>query len=140
MAEVLNNTQQEFWRPPVANQPAVREMVEVCDGCGTEFMVGSQFCHICGANRQQAVAAPSSRSWAAYLEFHNIKQGLGLSTGSLIAFVIGITCVLGAIAAGLIYSERNVLEWEAVQIYRIQWLLASAVSFVVGILLKKSQK
>jgi hypothetical protein len=103
-------------------------------------MVGSQFCHICGANRQQAVAALPSPSWTSYLEFHNIKQGLGLSAGSLIAFVIGITCLLGALAAGLIYSERNVLEWEAVQIYRIQWLLASTASFVVGILLKKTHK
>lgn len=140
MAEVLNNTQQEFWRPPVATQPAVRGMVEVCDGCGTEFMVGSQFCHICGANRQQAIEASPTRTWASYLEFHNIKEALGLSAGSLIAFVIGITCLLGALAAGMIYSERNVLEWEAVQMYRIQWLLAAMVSFVVGILLKKSQK
>jgi hypothetical protein len=113
-------------------------MVEVCDGCSTEFMVGSQFCHICGGSRERAVPATSSRPWTTYLEFHNIKEGLGLSTGSLIAFVIGITCVLGAIAAGMIYSERNVLEWEAVQIYRIQWLLAAAASFVVGILFKKS--
>jgi DMSO reductase anchor subunit len=72
------------------------------------------------------------------LELHNIKQGLGLPLASLIAFIAGIGCILAALAAGLVYSERNVLEWEAVQAFRIQWLLAAVAAFVAGILLKKS--
>jgi len=31
-----------------------------------------------------------------------------------------------------------VLEWEAVQAFRIQWLLAAVAAFVAGLLLKKS--
>jgi len=140
MAEIAHDGQHDFWRPPVV-QPdqSGPAMVEVCDRCGTEFMPGSRFCHACGAGRQSAALAQASR-WTQQLEFHNIKQGLGLSTISLIAFVIGMACVLGCIACGVIYSERNVLEWEAVQLYRIQWLLGAAVSFVAGILLKRRSR
>jgi hypothetical protein len=30
-----------------------------------------------------------------------------------------------------------VLEWQAVQVYRIQWLLAAVAAFVGGLLLRK---
>ncbi len=139
MSEVANNAQHEFWRPPVASPGAAGpNMVEACDGCGTEFMVGARFCHVCGATRQSQAIASATRSWTQYLEFHNIKQGLGLSTASLIAFLIGGACGVAAIACGIIYSERNVLEWQAVQIYRIQWLLAAVAAFACGLLLRKT--
>lgn len=140
MAEIAHDAQHDFWRPPVA-QPAstVPSMVEVCDSCATEFMPGSHFCHACGAARESQTATTGA-SWTRHLEFHNIKQGLGLPTISLVAFLIGLACVLGCIACGVIYSERNVLEWEAVQLYRIQWLLGAAVAFVAGILLKRKAK
>lgn len=136
MSEVAPNTQHEFWRPPAVQPGAAgSNMVEACDGCGTEFMVGARFCHVCGAGRQ-AQALPG-HGWTRYLEFHVIKQGFGLSTASLVAFLIGLACALAALACGFIYSERNVLEWQAVQIYRVQWLLAAVAAFVGGLLLRK---
>jgi hypothetical protein len=110
-------------------------MVEACDSCGAEFMVGARFCHACGATRQAQAAA--TRSWTQYLEFHMIKQGFGLSTASLLAFLAGLACAIAALACGLVYSQRNVLEWQAVQVYRIQWLLAAVAAFVGGLLLRK---
>lgn len=137
MAEVVPNTQQEFWRPPaIQREAAAPSLVQACEGCGTEFMVGSRYCHICGAARE--VIPITDPHWARHLELHNIKQGLGLPLASLIAFIGGIGCILAALASGIIYSERNVLEWEAVQAFRIQWLLAAVAAFVAGILLKKS--
>jgi hypothetical protein len=136
MAEVVHNTQQEFWRPPVVQRdPVARSLVEACEACGAEFMVGSRYCHICGAGRE--VIPVTDPHWARHLELHNIKQGLGLPLPSLIAFIAGIGCIVAALAAGMVYSERNVLEWEAVQAFRIQWLLAAVAAFVAGILLKK---
>ena len=42
MSEVAHNAQHEFWRPPAAQPGAAGpNMVEACDGCGTEFMVGA---------------------------------------------------------------------------------------------------
>ena len=137
MAELAHNPQQEFWRPPMA----VGELAgpaEVCEGCGTEFMVGSRYCHSCGAARANTSKhEASSLSFLSALEFHNIKHGLGLSTASLIAFLFGFGFALFALLAGVIYSEKTLLDWQAVQLFRIQWLLASIASFVAGILLKK---
>jgi hypothetical protein len=140
MSGIAHNPQQEFWRPPVVRtELAGGRPIDACENCGTEFMVGSRFCHICGGTRESQVRNVD-RSWTDHLEFHNIQQALGLSTFSLVAFVIGVACVIGAIACGMIYSERNMLEWQAVQMFRIEWLLGASAAFVAGILLKKTAK
>ena len=119
-------------------------MADACDGCGTEFVVGARFCHVCGATRQAQTAVAGVNGWnrslefARHLEFHNIRDRIGLPTSSLVAFIIGVGCVLGAITVGLIFTAQTVLDWQAVQVWRIEWLLGSAAAFLAGILLKKS--
>jgi hypothetical protein len=138
MAEVVHNAQHEFWRPPAAQPGAANpSMVEVCDGCGAEFMVGARFCHLCGTPRQGRAAIGFGSGWTHYLTVQAIKQGLGLSMPALIAFLIGVGCLVATVACGMIYSERNVLEWQAVQIYRVEWLVAAVAAFAGGLLLKK---
>jgi len=94
-----------------------------------------------GVARAQSLVAEFSwskipfPSWLRYLHFHEIKSWTGLSTASLIAFVIGIGCIAGALLVGLL-TARNFAEWEAIQFYRGEWLLAATASFVAGILLK----
>ena len=138
MADVVRDAQHEFWRPP-AVEAARPGLVEVCDGCSTEFMVGSLFCHLCGASRE---ARPlTATHWTLYLEFHNIKRTLGLSTASLIAFVVGMAClVMAGIAVGMIYSIQTFNDFQAVQLYRMQWLLGAITAFAAGLLLKKSSE
>jgi len=138
MADVAHDAQHEFWRPPVAAAgTAGQGLAEACDGCGSEFMVGSHFCHACGASRE---ARPSATPhWTLYLEFHNIKRALGLTTASLVAFVVGMAClVMAGIAVGLIYSVQTFNDFQAVQFYRMQWLLGAIAAFVAGLLLKTS--
>jgi hypothetical protein len=173
MAEVAQGTQEEFWRPPTLNEEvAVRDphpaMAEACSRCGTEFLLGSKFCHSCGGRRREAISSsaradaaalaglwergidriqagiagvPWSKvrfpSWMHYLHFHEIKSRLSLSTASLIAFVIGLSWVAGALLVGLIYSVKNWNDFQAIQYYRAECLLAATASFVAGILLKK---
>jgi len=145
MSEVIDNAPQEFWRPPLAQPEAVvPTMVEVCDRCETEFMVGARFCHDCGASRQPRTSLSAEPRWMRsleflkVLEFQNVKDWLGLSTASLIAFFGGLGCVLAAIAVGVIYSVQNLADFQAIQSWRMQWLLAALVAFVVGILLKQA--
>jgi hypothetical protein len=175
MAEAAQGTQHEFWRPPslavgtvggevVAVQTAPT-MADACRSCGTEFLLGSHFCHSCGGKRPEALSAATQvdaavmadlwqrgvrsahvaltiwrriefPSWLRYLHFHEIKSQLGLSTASLIAFVMGLGCIAGALLVGLL-TARNLVDWEAIQFYRAEWLLAATASFVAGILLKK---
>jgi hypothetical protein len=75
--------------------------------------------------------------WLHYLHFHEIKRWVGLPTASLIAFMIGIGCVGGALGVSFFYKASNLAEFQAIQMWRIEWLLAATASFVAGILLKK---
>ena len=135
MAGVAHDAQHDFWRPPIA--PSGATLVDACEGCGTEFMVGAGFCHVCGSARQAQPAPSSENAWTRYLEFQNIKQGLGLTTAPLIAFLVGIGCLMAVISVGLIYTMQTFADFQAVQLYRMQWLLAAVAAFVAGILLKK---
>ncbi len=145
MSQVIDNAPQEFWRPPVAApEAAVPAMVEVCDGCNTEFMVGAKFCHACGSSRQLRTSPVAGHIWARtlnflhILEFHNVKEWLGLPLASLIAFFAGLGCVMAALVVGVIYSVQNLADFQAIQSWRTQWLLAALVAFVAGILLKQA--
>jgi hypothetical protein len=175
MSEVVQETHQEFWRAPspvATEQIVVRDpvstMAESCSRCGSEFLLGSRFCHSCGGRRQEAVSAdalaeaaefahlwknavsrtqavarsiPWSKislpSWLRYLHFHEIKRWIGLPTPSLVAFIIGLGCVVGALAVSVFYKASNMAEFQAIQMWRMEWLLAATASFVAGILLKK---
>ncbi|MGE5081727.1 MAG: hypothetical protein ACM3ND_02340, partial [Acidobacteriota bacterium] len=131
-----------------------------------EYLLGSRFCHSCGGKRpggvstvradaglmlrlrEQLVEAarmtasvfslPDSKvpSWVHYLSFHEIRMRVGLPTASLIAFFIGIGCVAGALLVGLL-TAKTLVDWQAIQFYRAEWLLAATASFAAGILLKK---
>ena len=173
MAEVVQSTQQEFWRPPtlrlsedVAVQNSTPAMAEACPRCGTEFLLGSRFCHTCGKSRPAAISSSTSPDAAlaglwergvrklqsaiadfpwidiklpfrtSFLGFQEIKTRLGLPTLSLIAFFIGLACVAGALLSG-ISTVKDWNDFYSIQLYRAEWLLGATASFVAGILLKK---
>ncbi|HYL12757.1 MAG TPA: hypothetical protein VEV41_06965 [Terriglobales bacterium] len=142
MAEVIQNAENEFWRAPMAvgstaQAPAGQTFVEACDRCSTEFVMGAAFCHVCGAPRHPQPVIVASRSWTRYLEFHFIQDRLGLPTTSFVAFFLGVGFLLAAAITGFIFSASTVLDWQAVQLWRIEWLLAAIAAFVAGILLRK---
>ena len=148
MAEVMRNVEsrQEFWRPAAEEERSreVRQAMslpsETCDRCGTDFALGARFCHVCGTERdpQLGARATSSRwSLSRVLDLEVIKSGLGLPVASIVAFFIGLICTVAAAVTGFVYSATTLLDWQAVQVWRIEWLLAAVVAFVAGILLKK---
>ncbi len=136
MAEVVQGTQQEFWRPPsptgapaAVTLQAVPSLATTCGRCGTEFLSAPGFAIPAGATVPRLPRRPSRcwilsvtwnhllqgahltaatwrtiefPSWLRYLHFHEIKSWLGLSTASLIAFMIGLGCVTGALLVGLL--------------------------------------
>jgi hypothetical protein len=141
---VIPNQPQEFWQPPAAAALAgVSPMAEACTSCATEFMVGAKFCHACGADRPQQprFTEDAWTHWFEFLkvlEFQRLREALGLPAPSLVAFFAGLGCILAAIAVGLIYSAQSVADFQAIQLWRIQWLMGAAVAFAAGILLKKA--
>lgn len=146
MSEVIHDAQHEFWRPPAVVQHQATApndsgaLVEACDTCSTEFMVGSRFCYVCGAARQIRPNALVAPSWTQYLEFHHIKQALGLPIASLIAFLCGLGCLLATVAVGFIYAVQNFADFQAIQLWRMQWLLAAIAAFLAGILLRRTER
>ena len=127
----------EFWRPALETRQEAMPTVqtESCARCGTEFVAGSHFCHICGTARKPQIAALRF-VWSRFLDVRRMLERLGLPLASLVALIVGAICTLAAIGTGLIYTANTVLDWQAVQIWRLQWLLAAVVAFLAGILLR----
>lgn len=139
MAEVAQNAQHDFWRPPLqTSAPEIvhSDLVEACDRCGTEFIVGARFCHNCGASRPE----PSRlQDTAGVFPLTGLGTALKLSTGAVIAFLLGIVCVLGAVSVGFVFNAKTTLDWQAVQLWRIEWLLGAVAAFIAGCLLKSNR-
>lgn len=174
MAEVVQGTQQEFWRPPthrLSEEIVVREtrpaMAEACPRCGTEFLLGSRFCHSCGGRRPEAIGTStradaaalaglwergvgriqsffSSLSWnklklPSWARYLHFHEIKGRVGLSTGCFIAFVAGVACVGGALLVglSSAKTVADWEAIQYYRAEWLLGATASFVAGILLKK---
>jgi hypothetical protein len=104
--------------------------------CGTEFIVSSHYCHACGTSRPDLNAARTLEI-PGLAELAWLGERLGLTTPAVIAFLVGILCVAGALAVGVFFSARTVLDWQAIQLWRIEWLLGAVAAFVAGCVLNK---
>ena len=137
MAEVADQAQHDFWRPPAAASHAVAipERSNTCR-CGTEFIVSSLYCHSCGARRPDLTASRTLEI-PGLAEIATLAERLDLNTPAVIAFLLGIFCLVGALAVSVFFSARTVLDWQAIQLWRIEWLIAAVAAFVAGCLLKK---
>ena len=141
MAEAADQAQHEFWRPPMpasgvgASRERSDERSETCC-CGTEFIVSSLYCHSCGTRRPNLNTARMLEIPGA-AEFAWVGERLGLTTPALIAFLVGALCVVGAVAVSVFFSVRTALDWQAIQLWRIEWLLAAVAAFMAGCVLKK---
>ncbi len=142
MASAADQAQHEFWRAPTPAPMPTSEAVAslerraTCHSCGTEFIVSSLFCHSCGA-RRPGVGATRTLEIPGFAELSSLGKRLGLKTPAVIAFVLGAICMVGAISVSLFFSARTVLDWQAIQLWRIEWLLAAVAAFVAGCLLKR---
>lgn len=139
MAQMARNYEerQEFWKPPAQQEPVLAENAgQVCERCGTDFVMGSRFCHVCGADRNASLAQTSNgmREW---FDYASLRDALGQSNASLVALFIGLACVIAAAVTGFLFTATTLLDWQAVQIWRIEWLLAATAIFALGVLLKK---
>jgi len=106
--------------------------------CGTEFIVSSLYCHACGAGRPDLGGSVArTLEIPGLAEFASLGERLGLTTPAVIAFLAGMLCVVGALAVSVFFSARTVLDWQAIQLWRIEWLLAAVAAFLAGCLLKK---
>lgn len=138
MAEAANQPQHEFWRPPMLGAETVIKLqrTTVCRQCGTEFIVSSVYCHSCGVKRPALTAEPYL-AIPGLAELSALGERLGLTTPAVAAFLLGAMCLVGALAVSVCFSARTTLDWQAIQLWRIEWLVAAVAAFVAGCLFKK---
>lgn len=143
MADVAPNYEerQEFWKPVVnrrsETEPATESSEHTCRACGADLLMGSHFCHVCGADRHPELAGSGWWSLAVQLKFDSIRKILGQSAASMVALILGCGCIIAAVVTGFIFTANTLLDWQAIQLWRIQWLLAAIALLVAGLLLKK---
>ncbi len=153
MAEVARNLEaprtadrdQQYWSPVLERRGAgTAAQTELCPRCGTEFIIGSRYCYVCGSDRDLPGVARKRASinidWKRWLDFATLQQRLGMGAASLVAFIVGCLCLLAAALTGVMFTATTMIDWQAVQVWRIEWLLASIAAFVAGVLLKKDSK
>ncbi len=73
------------------------------------------------------------------IDLTKIKETLHLPTASLVSMFVGIVCIIAALVTGFLYTANTLTDWQAIQTWRIEWLLAAAVAFILGILLKPTE-
>ncbi len=71
-------------------------------------------------------------------ELAALGNRFGLTRPALAAFLFGLLCMVGAVAVGIVFTARTALDWQAIQLWRIEWLLGAIAAFVAGCVLKKS--
>jgi len=144
---------QEFWKPAAGARPeqavgaaaagamaaGARYAEQVCQTCGTDFVVGSRFCYVCGSDRNANLADTTVTGMRAWFDFASLRDTLGLTNASLMAFILGCACVIAAVVTGFVFTATTLLDWQAVQLWRIEWLLGAVALFAAGVLLKKNK-
>jgi len=108
---------------------------DVCSHCGTEFVVRSPYCRMCGWRSE--IYETQEIASASKLDFHALRRRMNLTTAALICFIAGLGSLVAAATVGFIYSANTLVDWQAIQIWRIEWLLAAAVTLLCGILLNR---
>jgi hypothetical protein len=138
MAQVTTRGQ-EYWRPPNANAVRLIESQPgeaLCWNCESDYSPAARFCHVCGCPRDGG-SGPAAQT----------REGRGvgstqsrahLSLPSLLCLVLAIGCIIGAGLVSVVYRTDTLTDWQAVQTWRIEWLLAAMAALLAGILLKKS--
>jgi len=141
MAQSALGKSKEYWRPanPTTARIAGPILAEgLCSDCGAEFATGAHFCYICGNERNRIpVAASGPMSFGDSVDVTMLRKRFGLSVPCLVFFALGITCLLIAASVGILNKAETLVQWQALQFWRVEWLLGAAAALLAGILLKK---
>lgn len=136
MPEIVRDAPQEFWHAPIQKSstlPPSSVGLTACYECGAEFVPGAAFCHACGESRDISYVT----GWMRRFEISSLQGMFGLALAPLLSLFLGLACGVAALLAGIFSNPQTILDWQVVQSWRIEWLLASVACFVAGLLLKR---
>jgi hypothetical protein len=141
MQQTARAENQEYWRPVDLRAARVLQVPvasKACPFCKAEYLPSSHFCHVCGNQRDPHPAARQFLTFADYFDLGIIRRWLGLSLACMTCLVVGFVCLFGAAITGVLYRAQTVAEWQAVQTWRMEWLMAAVAVLLAGILLKNN--
>jgi hypothetical protein len=140
MADMKRESAEEYWRPaPNAasafpTQLRAREEEAFCAFCGTPYAIAARYCHFCGLSRESAQEKRNPiKHW---LDVAAIQSRFGLPMLSLILMLAALLFAVATVMVGLLYDTATLAEWQAVQTWRIEWLLATLVALLAAVLFK----
>ena len=113
---------EEFWKPAVTPKPENKGVESVrlqCRGCGADSLVGSHFCHSCGTSLNPLASVRPRWRVRTILAVTSFRDALGQTNSSLAAFAGGCICLIAAGVTGFLYNVSTLLDWQAVQLWRI---------------------
>jgi hypothetical protein len=56
----------------------------------------------------------------------------------LVCFLVGVLCLGAALFVGFVAPSETIADFQAVQYWRMEWLLGGVAAFIAGILLRIS--
>ncbi len=139
MADFGREPSQEYWRPASSAGKTFPSLTQargneaLCE-CGTPYAIGARFCHFCGQSR--AGNQQTRNPLKGWLDLNTIRTQFGLSTASMVLVLAAAIFVLATLMTGLVYNTSTLAEWQAVQTWRIEWLLATLAALVAAALFK----
>jgi hypothetical protein len=141
MAEPTRELSQEYWRPApmTGSQTNGFQMLHneaFCTICGTPYAAGARFCHLCGLGREDDLQEEKRRPMMDWLDWGRIRDQTGLATLSLVCVLAAAVFMLATVMTGLVYNTATIAEWQAVQTWRIEWLLATVAALLAALLFK----
>jgi len=141
MADFTEELSQEYWRPSqsIGNQPRGFHASDeaFCQICGTPYAAGARFCHLCGLGREPDLRTEKSKLAMEWLDLEAVRTQFGLSRLSLVFILAAAIFMLAAVITSLVYNASTVSEWQAVQTWRIEWLLTAVVALLAAMLFKR---
>ncbi len=140
MTDGVHDVHQDYWLPLNASQKAASAPArqDAPCSCGTAYQPGARFCHACGRKRVSTTPRRTQPAVLPWLGLERVREFTGLSGFALALVIMGAVCALGALLIGWLQPTDTIEEWQAVQLWRIQWLLGAAISFLAVIALKRA--
>lgn len=141
MADMKRESAEEYWRPAPStgsafptHSPRVREDEASCVLCSTPYAIGARFCHFCGLSRESA--QEKQHPFKHRFDLAALRTRFDLSTASLVLGLAAILFAIATVMVGWVYNTSTLAEWQAVQTWRVEWLLATLVALLAAVLFK----
>jgi hypothetical protein len=105
-----------------------------------DYSPGARYCSFCGGAREALSAEPTPIRPQSEVVKKRVKLWrAGLSLPSFVCLAAALVFALAAVLTGVVYQQSTWVDWQAVQTWRMEWLLGAIVALLAGILLKKKQ-